>query len=333
MKKKLLALAQFAVGLLLLGFIFWKLQSSGEIGKFTLALQQAAGNWPLLLFGAAWVGVCIFLCVQRWNLILRAQGFILPFRRLFALCFVGQFFNSFMLGSTGGDLVKAYYVAAETHHRKAEVVSTVFIDRIMGLIGLMILTGIVMACRLPFFLSTAPTRVALVINLAQLTGSVAGIIAVARKNVLEKSALFRHLEQRTSLGQLLTRVHGVFQFCLRDPALLVKTTLLSIVNHVAFLVCIFYLAMALDIRMGFLDCLTVFPVINTVSAMPVTLNGLGTREGMCIYLLGIFGVSPAKAVTLSLFIYGSVLVWSVFGGMVYFFYIYLRGRTAPREEG
>ena len=159
----------------------------------------------------------------------------------------------------------------------------------------------------------------------------AGIVAMARKNVFEQWPSFRRLEQRTSLGQVLARGYGAFQFCLRDPALLVKTTLLSIVNHIGFIVCIFYLGLALDVRMNFLDCLTVFPVINAVAALPITPSGLGTRESMCMYLLGVFGVSAGKAVTLSLFMYGSILVWSLVGGLVYFFYIYLRGRTPPKD--
>ena len=44
-----------------------------------------------------------------------------------------QFFNAFLLGSTGGDLLKAYYAARETHHKKTEAVVTVFVDRIIGL--------------------------------------------------------------------------------------------------------------------------------------------------------------------------------------------------------
>lgn len=331
MKKKALTFIQFALGFLLMGFIFWKLNRSGEIAKFTAALRLAAGNWPLLLVAVACVGICIFLCVQRWNLILRAQGFVLPFPRLSALYFVGQFFNAFLFGATGGDLVKAYYVASETHHRKTEVVSTVFIDRMIGLIGLIILTTAVMVFRLPFFLSAAPTRAALAINLVQLCATVAGIVLIARKNVFEQSALFRRLEQRTTLGQALARAYSAFQFCLRDPALLFKTTLLSIANHAGFIVCIFYLGLALDVNMSFLDYLTVFPVINSVAALPLTPSGLGTRESMCMYLLGVFGVSAGTAVTLSLFMYGSILVWSLAGGVVYFFFIYLRGQTPPRD--
>jgi hypothetical protein len=41
---------------------------------------------------------------------------------------VAHFFNSFLLGSTGGDLMKAYYAARETHHKKTEAVMTVFAD-------------------------------------------------------------------------------------------------------------------------------------------------------------------------------------------------------------
>src|SRR2546430_8221736 len=56
-----------------------------------------------------------------------------------------MFFNAFLLGSTGGDVIKAWYVAHETHHKKAEAVATVVVDRLIGLLALFIITLIMMA--------------------------------------------------------------------------------------------------------------------------------------------------------------------------------------------
>ena len=52
---------------------------------------------------------------------------------------MAQFFNAFLLGSTGGDLLKAYYAARETHHRKTEAVVTVLVDRLIGLFSMLAL--------------------------------------------------------------------------------------------------------------------------------------------------------------------------------------------------
>lgn len=60
------------------------------------------------------------------------------------LTFAGNFFNFALPGSTGGDLYKAYYITHYTHH-KTEAVTTVFLDRVVGLLGLMLLASAMFA--------------------------------------------------------------------------------------------------------------------------------------------------------------------------------------------
>ena len=79
------------------------------------------------------MGATIFLGAFRWLVALRVQGLLLPWGRALRISLVAHFFNSFLLGSTGGDLIKAYYAARETAHRKTEAVVTVFVDRVIGL--------------------------------------------------------------------------------------------------------------------------------------------------------------------------------------------------------
>jgi len=73
-------------------------------------------------------------------MLLEAQDIHMGQGRAFVLNMVGSFYNSFMPGSTGGDLVKAYYAAKHTTHR-TRAVMTVIIDRILGLLALIILGG------------------------------------------------------------------------------------------------------------------------------------------------------------------------------------------------
>src|ERR1039458_3566421 len=85
------------------------------------------------------------LGIIRWRWILHVQGLDVKFFRLFSISFIGMFFNAFMLGSTGGDVIKAWYVAHETHHKKAEAVATVIVDRLIGLLALFVIALVMMA--------------------------------------------------------------------------------------------------------------------------------------------------------------------------------------------
>ena len=98
-----------------------------------------------LLVSVLLVGIAIFAGVVRWRIVLEASGLHLALGRATSISFVAQFFNSFLLGSTGGDLIKAYYAARETHHKKTEAVTTVFVDRSVGLWSMLLFASLMMA--------------------------------------------------------------------------------------------------------------------------------------------------------------------------------------------
>jgi hypothetical protein len=140
---------KLAICTLLLGWIFHAI----FINEGKLALQKRGGNWDALprleQWRVAWtqgpmelaaslsqvngsamalslvfMGLTIVLGMTRWRILLRAQGLDLSVMRTAEISLIAHFFNSFLLGSTGGDLLKAYYAARETHHLKAEAVTT-----------------------------------------------------------------------------------------------------------------------------------------------------------------------------------------------------------------
>lgn len=333
MKKTLISLAQIVVGVAILAAIFLKFQRSGDLGKLVEAIRTAAGNWPILVFGTLGLGFSFLFCTVRWMYLLEAQGVKLPFRRLLTLYLIGQFFSAFMLGATGGDVVKAYYVATEARHKRAEVVTTVFVDRVVGMLALIGLVVVVMLVRLPFFLAHPRMRVVIVFNALLLTGMISILFVVFRRNVFERWAFFRRLEQRTALGEIIGRVYNSMRFCLRHPGLLPKTIFLSFLNHTTMVTWSLYIAIALDIPHGFIALLTVVPLINAVAAIPLTPGGLGTRETMAIYMFGALGVPAARAVTFSLLCYGAILVWSAIGGVFYMVYAIRGGKPHNAEHG
>lgn len=81
-----------------------------------------------------------FLSAMRLVWMLAVQEVRLTFWESTKLTFAGNFFNFAMPGTVGGDLIKAYYVTRYTHH-KVEAVTTVFLDRVIGLLGLMFLAS------------------------------------------------------------------------------------------------------------------------------------------------------------------------------------------------
>jgi uncharacterized protein (TIRG00374 family) len=126
-----------------------------------------------LTLSVALMGVTILLGVFRWRMALRVQGIELSLGRAMEISFVAHFFNSFLLGSTGGDLMKAYYAARETHHRKTEAVVTVFVDRLLGLWAMLLFAGAMMLANMELLFDHRRLRMISYLILAMLAvGSV-----------------------------------------------------------------------------------------------------------------------------------------------------------------
>ena len=82
-----------------------------------------------------------FVQFVRWYILVRALDLPFTFRNACRLGMVGLFYNTFLPGAVGGDLVKAYSIAKGEPKRKASAVATVIADRLLGLFGLLLFAG------------------------------------------------------------------------------------------------------------------------------------------------------------------------------------------------
>jgi uncharacterized protein (TIRG00374 family) len=164
-------------------------------------------------------------------------------------------------------------------------------------------------------------KLALIFNSILLAAMVVGFLVLFRRNLLEHWVFFKRLEEKTALGRIIGKAYHTFHLCMTHPVLLAKTLLISVANHGCYLVMVYFLGLGLGVRLSFFDYVTAFLIINAVAAIPLTPGGLGMREGMAIFILGVFDVAPASAFSLSILIYAAIVAWGLISGIVYLFYI------------
>jgi len=116
-----------SVGLVL---VFWVLK--GKMIDFSV-LRHLILNPFNLLAALGFLTASALLCTARWLILVRSQGLFLSFKDLFSLTMIGNFFNTFMPGSVGGDLIKAWYMAGKEPQNRTKAVFTVLLDRVIGL--------------------------------------------------------------------------------------------------------------------------------------------------------------------------------------------------------
>lgn len=126
-KDKVFFALKLAVGV---GLVFYVLRS-GMIDF--QALHEVLRNPVNLIVSFLFLAFSLFCCGTRWYLLTKAQGLNLSYKALIELTMIGNFFNTFMPGAVGGDLIKAWYVAGAAPKQKTKSVFTVLLDRIIGL--------------------------------------------------------------------------------------------------------------------------------------------------------------------------------------------------------
>jgi uncharacterized protein (TIRG00374 family) len=307
-----------------LGLLAWVLQS--RMVDFTL-LQNLVFS-PLNLATAFFFLVLSSLfCTARWLILARAQGLQLDFKDLFSLTMIGNFFNTFMPGSVGGDVMKAWYIAGKEPQKRTKAVFTVLFDRVLGLSVIISYA----AFTLVFFshwLAQRPQLQAValsvwVFTLIFITGALVFFFppfwktSVLKKLLafIRKSKKLSHLVEST----LLYQNHGKQLFL----ALLLSAFSILSSNYFYF-----YEGNLLSIPLSLVQYFVIVPLAVTASAVPLLPGGIGTGQVAFFTLFKWMGVeNPEQGATLCTLVQIYTLLFNCLG---YFFYLrFKRVPTSP----
>jgi hypothetical protein len=318
---------RLGIGLGIIVFILTKI----NLREMLSVLHQSLFQWPWLVLGTLISVVCLLIGTERWKIILDAQGLKMAWSRVFCITLIGQFFNSFMFGSTGGDLARAFYAAKETHHKKTEAVATVVIDRMIGLVMLNLIAAVMLATRYKFYVSHWSTHLPALLMIGMIAATVAALFVVYNIRFFKGWPILRSIEYHPKIGPVVRRMLISIYLYHRRGKVLFKTSLLTLLIHSLIILQCFCFGKSLQINITILDYFTVIPLIISLAAIPITPGGLGVREGLAVTMLGALNVSAHQALPLSLMIYLVSVALSLFGGFIFLGYTAGAGHTVHDE--
>jgi len=274
----------------------------------------------LVLLGLA---ALVVFTAFRWMLLLRGVGIRIPFLRCQRLTFIGGFFNLAVPGATGGDIVKAWYARKEARSRYAgeqgigtKAVLSVFVDRFVGLFGLVVFAAGVLMIAAHGEAYDVPRLVVFGV----LAGGVAAAVLVLSRPIrraLGLSWLMRRLPFQGLMGELrgaagLYRNHG---------GTVGVAMLISLFNHATNATACYFLAQALGIEgISLGAAMALVPLANLLSALPLLPGGWGVGELAFAYFFGQIGVPATEAVGLSVVFRLAVLGVNLPGGLLWIFW-------------
>ncbi|HEU4339557.1 MAG TPA: lysylphosphatidylglycerol synthase transmembrane domain-containing protein [Planctomycetota bacterium] len=276
-----------------------------------VAIVKGVRPWPAILVVPL---LLILFSVQalRWRLLLAANGFDLSMGRAFRVVWAGTFFNQILPGSVGGDVAKAMIVA-KGEERKAAVFGTVLLDRLVGLMTVVVIAGLAV---LPV-IGRPELRPVVWLIVALIVGGFAGA-AIYFNPAFRKWGFARRLKERLPFRRAIEEVDDVLKTMHHAPRTILAGAGLSAAGQAATIVAIFCLAQSLGATsVPLSDFFLLEPIIFLVTAVPVSVGGWGVEQVAYAKLFGMAGMAATAAVALSVLYKLSVLVVALPGGVLF----------------
>ncbi len=302
-----------------LSFFLKLLVSAGLIAFFLskIEIEQVLRTFAAARFSYIAAALAVYLIAQgvsavRWATLARPLGIRTPFKTLVQYYLIGMLFNLFAPSTVGGDVSRVYYlVKDEDSQVRGRPVTTVhaamsvLMDRAIGMVVLVWLG----AAGLLLFPGYAVPWTVRSVTFALAAGLlVATVLAPMLRWFLPEDGHPLVVKLRLALHSY--RLH--WRALLAAAGLSLAVHLIQAWMHTV-------MGRALDLEVPFSFTLIVYPLVGTFAAIPITLNGLGLREGGYIFLLAVIGIGSEQGIAFGILLFLIVALDSLLGGLLFLF--------------
>lgn len=295
-KKRILSLLlRTTVSALALFYLVFQI----EWAVFVQNLQEMNLLFVALAFAS--VIASIVVSAYKWFLLCKLHGNI-SFNETFRWYYIGFFLNNFLPGSIGGDVARVYFAGKKLGSQQA--IASVTVERVFAGIALALcsFTGILF-----FNMDNSP--------LLQIFTFI-GIIAVIY--CLLFVTLFQNLVIKLTNGKIKPFYETITVYT-QKKGTLIKLLLFSFLFQLCYILVSSFLFIAMDVSVPFLAQIGFISLISILTMIPISINGLGIREGAYVLLFAMVGVAESISLAVSLMFFILVLIGTSIGGIIWVF--------------
>ena len=270
----IIVVLKWLLAMALLGGLFW--QSRDNLAD----LQNRQILWSAFAIALGIRFFSLLATFSRWRLLVRGIGLPFSLRETFRLGMMGEACNLMGPGAVGGDLVKAALLAKDHPKRIASVMSTVFLDRVLGMWSLFMLGA---------FASLSPVATKPDPEFAWTLwvlwgGTLAGLIGIVLMFIpsFTHSRLMHWLTTWKFVGRIVKELMDSIQLYQGKPHVVIGAVALGLLGHLGFLTSFYFCAQSLhqgQVYPGFIDHVVGLPLPEAVSAVAPLPGGAGALEG------------------------------------------------------
>ena len=269
------------------------------------------GTVAFLAGALALMAASFVVAAWRWQKVLAVFDVHVPVRRLLAHVLAGQFFGNVLPSTIGGDVLRVSRATRDAGTREVTFASVV-IERLTGFVALPLLAFVGLVAR-PQLVSSATGWIAPVIAGGTVVALVAILFLASHPRVAGRFT--DHENWMRYIGVIHVGVDRLRRD-LRDALAAVGASVAYQVTVVASVFCAVH-TIGVDVPTA--AVLAFVPVVAIAQVAPISVSGLGVREGLLALLLHPLGVPTGRAVAVGLLWYATTLAVSVAGAPAFAF--------------
>ncbi len=248
----------------------------------------------------------------RIQVILADSNVVFSYWHAFSGYLLSMFYGIFLPGVVGGDVIRIGRCALQTRCQVGTAAVGVLVERISGVFALL---GFLFLAYL-FYPSTVIPMIDFEDTLLMMVTATIGMIGMTVFLIwrrLWSQILHRHTKNKG--------ICSFFHTAMRTLETLRASTLglvllLSGLFQAADIIMIFLLSRALRLDLPLIVFFAAIPLVYVATLLPISLGGLGIREGTLVFLLAQYGIAASDAAMLSFLTYLSYVFVGSVGGIV-----------------
>jgi len=287
--------------------IFWLFKK----GALDFSLVSQSLNHPL-----TWI-ICLtgilsnaFITSLRWRSLLQIKTETkLPAIPVIKLTWIGMFFSSVLPGAVTGDIIKMLY-AKQLNEKldKSFLLTSVFLDRLIGLIGLLFIMGVMSIIFYKELFAISPQMKHLIL-LDQLlfAGSLAAILSIFIPKKMQNFTL-RLIDLVPFINEKIKKIFNQIWLIGAHKKIVVSCIISAIFSQIINVLSFWILVSPfLTVSIPWKYAFSFLPLGFIAVAIPISPAGLGVGHAIFSILFGYFGVKSGASL-FNLFFIGSVFI-------------------------
>jgi uncharacterized membrane protein YbhN (UPF0104 family) len=270
-----------------------------DVDEVARALRD--GNWAWFAAAVALMGTSSVFGAVRWRMLLQHARIDVSQLRAVRIFAAGLFLNNLLPTSFGGDAVRAWLVGRESGRLTRATTATI-VDKATALVCLFLVAWAAIA----FDRAAVPSSVIRVLGWVTL-GLVAAL-AVAALAAAGARPIVRRLPDRPVA--LIREAWSALRGWAGSRKLMTWLLGLGLVYQGLGVLVVVLVGKTVGVDVSFPLAAAVTPVVLVAMLVPVSIGGIGVREGGFVLLLGEAGIGAADATVVSLLSAATILLAS-----------------------